>query len=280
MRNAACRPKWRRGLRAFLASSTLAALTMGGTVMVATPAIAAQPSGACSSLNLFIGVRGTSAPGGSVPNSSGNAWQVGGMGDQVQGIANHFKNDYPYNSGEFPTYVESLNYPASVDLGNSIAAGVAKLRAELNYLASCQLTPNIILVGHSQGAAVIDGVLKNPGNLSAKAKQQIKGVALLGDPGHAANMPYSVMNTGNNGTLFLTSTEYKAINNTFRYWGWGQGSQNPNPTWVPRVRDYCFSGDAACTGNLTDRGWYTHTLYPTIHSQVKSWLDYMLTNTN
>ncbi|WP_170285643.1 cutinase family protein [Microbacterium rhizomatis] len=247
---------------------------------MATPASAAQPFSVCSSSNVFIGVRGTGAPGGSVESTTGNAWQIGGMGDQVAGIADHFKNDSPYSEA-WPTYVEALNYPASADLLNSISVGVETLREELNHLGSaCPITPSIILAGHSQGAAVIDGVLKNPELINDRAKQQIKGVALLGDPGHSANMPYSAMNTASNGSMFMLPSEYSTINNTYRFWGWGESSQDPNPSWIPRVRDYCFTGDAACTGNFTDEGWYIHSIYTTVHPQVISWLDYMLTNTN
>ncbi|WDG18078.1 cutinase family protein [Microbacterium sp. Clip185] len=268
----------RRGLRALLAAPLIAALIVGGTLGSASAASAAQPSGVCAGANVFIGVRGTNAPGGSNPSTTGNAWQSGGMGDQVQGLANHFKYDAPYSSA-WPTYVESLNYPASTDLIGSIAAGVQTLRAELNYIGSlCGVfTPNIILAGHSQGAAVISGVLKNPGLLNQRAKQAIRAVALLGDPYHSANMPYSMLNNSNYGTLAMTAGEYNTIYENFRFWGWAQYSENIG--WVSKVRDYCFTGDAACTGNLTDSGWQIHNAYTALTSQITSWMDYMLTNT-
>ena len=249
--------------------------------MGAAPANAAGASGPCD-FAVFIGVRGTGAPGGSNVIHSGRVWASGGMGDQISALAGK------ESAAPYPVYFESLVYPASTDLTNSVAAGSATLINELNYLSTVcgSYAPAVVIAGHSQGASVIESALGNGQwpqgpTLTDRAKSMIKAVTMFGNPGFfpgdVYNAPYSPGGTGlfpRNQVVYNNLTGY-------RFWGWSQGSTIQNPSWQPRIRSYCASGDFFCQNNPGDSNYAIHNSYKTTTmSFADSWIHYMLTSTN
>lgn len=269
----------RRRIAALLAACLLAVTV---STITALPASAAQPAKVCDAGVLFIGVRGTNAPAGSTPSQSGRGWLTGGHGDQIAPLVAKFKTQYPYNS-DWPTYVESLNYAATSDIFGSALDGAQKLVKELNWVAStCTYMPAIVLAGHSQGAMVIHQALTNTynGTISAKAKGAIRAVALMGDPQYRSSMPYFAPNTHPSGTGLYPADpgQITKLANEYSYMGYAQGSTNPNPTLIYKVREYCYTGDAVCQSNNTTSGWQIHSAYSVLADQIFSWMNYQLTD--
>lgn len=247
--------------------------------LVAAPPANAWPTSNVCDFGVFIGVRGTGAPGGSGLAHSNRVWTSGGMGTQVQPIANHIAGR------DMPFYFESLNYPATAaNYSQSVAIGSANLINELNWLANACGTyiPAVVLVGHSQGAHVISDALgggqwPNGPTLSAKAKNIINGVVFLGDPQYwptdSWNAPYSPQGYG----VFQRNLNVSTQLATYRYWGWSQGSSNPNPSWQPKIRSYCAAGDFFCQNNPGDANFTIHNSYKnTTALTAANWLEYRL----
>ena len=206
------------------------------------------------------------------------------MGEQIASLATHFKVAEPYAS-YWPTYVESLNYPASTDVLGSVHAGAISLVQELNWAAECAVAPNIILAGHSQGAMVIEQALgNNPyvGTLTLKARTAIKAAVMYGNPGYRSDHPYIANSPapGGQGLYPDDPGMVQYIADNYQYYGWDAGDTNPSPSWHYKVREYCIGGDAVCQNNLTDSGWQIHNSYPIYNDRVIQWFDSRLASTD
>ena len=123
------------------------------------PADASSTNNLCG-FGIFIGVRGTNAAAGSSLAHGNRVWLSGGFGDQVADL----KSILASSTDPIPYFFESLNYPASGDIGivPSEIAGRTNLVNELNWLSNqCGASlPAVVLAGHSQGALVIEDALQ------------------------------------------------------------------------------------------------------------------------
>lgn len=255
-----------------------AALSAAALVLTAAiPANATLSSSVCGS-TVVIGVRGTGAAAGSGLTHNNRVWTSGGLGDQIDPLrqALYFKGP--------PYFVEALNYPASSFVYNdSLNAGISTLTAELNWLLTqCTYPPAVVLVGHSQGAQVISDTLTWTTNgRNSGVTNMVRAVILYGDPEYAPGKNYDAAGNGTGWGLYSsTSPAYNkdALSN-YRVWGWPQGSTDPNPTWVQKVRSYCISGDFFCQSNPGDSNYAIHNSYAAnFTAQAASFLEYMITS--
>ena len=233
---------------------------------------------------VVIGVRGTNAPKGSSPTPSGHAWHTGGWGDQIVGISDHFMTVPPYNDGEWPTYIESINYPASggIDEPDSVRAGSDQLVAELNYLNSCSVVPAIVIAGHSQGAEVVDEALSETLGLPTRIRNQIKAVALFGDPRWARGWLFDYQSPAGKaqGVFSMGFGMAQTLQDNYKYWGWDIGSSDPNPTTLSKIRSYCSAGDYFCQSNPTSQGMTIHNSYTGKMGAAAAWMSYRLAQPN
>lgn len=140
---------------------TKAALALMTAGLSALPMVANAPQAsatACSSI-IVIGVRGTNEPAGYGAT----------VGPMVSRLMSKFN---PYL-----VYATPLNYPASLNYGQSEPQGVRNLTSYINNIRTYCPATQFILVGHSQGADVVgDAVQAN--SFGGK----VIGVAMTGDP--------------------------------------------------------------------------------------------------
>lgn len=187
------------------------------------------------------------------------------MGDFVTSIANGVGTSAP--DAIQGMYRVSLNYPATATVNlidtsgaylNSRNAGVASLKAELAYYASCAHPPSVTLIGYSQGADVIGTTL---GQVSQSIRSRIQAAVLLGDPGYRPNQPINApgLNPGGIGMFSPSRTDaiQNNLNNMTSY-GWNADTQSMGTRH--HVREYCLEGDAACQNNVVF-GWGIHGQY-------------------
>ncbi|MFF9563835.1 cutinase family protein [Leifsonia sp. NPDC014704] len=249
------------------------------SLVVAAPAEAA-PGTRCGFATV-VGVRGSQEPAGTGTANGGRTYASGGLGPTVNAIIAGVQSD-----PNIPFYVEGLNYPAAIlDPGNqqatnyisSLNIGVTNLSGEVNNLATSCPNTNIVLVGYSQGAHVINNVLAN-GYLTVNAKNHISAVVLVasptfhgGDPWNAPGSP-----TGN-GTFGSSSWPLGAYQRqTYIPPDYHLG-------YLPIVRSYCLSGDQFCQSNYTAAGAAIHGSYATNASIWNAALGFIygwLTNNN
>lgn len=253
--------------------SVISTLVMlGSIILVGAPANAMPTSNLCS-FAVFIGVRGTGAAAGTNLTHNGRVWTTGGHGTQVAPVVTGL-----YNLPDMPFYFESLAYPALPTLGPSIQDGVAKLTAELNYVAqTCPYSP-IVLAGHSQGAAVITQTLTTSLLLSATAKANIRNVVLYGDPYYQRGLITNYPDRANNGALWDPMVQNKVRLADYKYWGWPAGGNSE--AWIYKVREYCNIGDYFCQNNTADSGFVIHNSYAQYANSVTGWIQYSMTDAN
>jgi acetylxylan esterase len=103
---------------------------------------------------------------------------------------------------------EQIIYPATGGntYGSSVQAGVlAVMNQVTNFSTRCPDT-QIVLVGHSQGAQIIDDAMCGGGDpdeqitnttapITATIAARVKAMILMGDPRHAPGAPYNVGNS-------------------------------------------------------------------------------------
>ena len=241
----------RRGGRWRRVFAGLAALTMSGGIAItaAAPAQAAWTSNPCT-YGVVIGVRGTDAAAGSGTQHSGRLYASGGWGPQFDSLMNNI------GASDIPMFRAGLVYPAGgADYFSSVDIGAMNLVNELNYLSTaCGVyAPAVVLLGHSQGAAVVLKALADPvvgaGSLTPAAKAMIRAVIVYGDPQFTVNQPInSVFSESYANGRFggRAQSELDTLANSYRVWWWPQGSSNPNKQWVYRIRSYCLSDDYWC----------------------------------
>jgi hypothetical protein len=96
---------------------------------------------------------------------------------------------------------EALNYPAKMPYSGSIPVGVANMKTAIaKYTTACP-TGKLVLLGYSQGGAVLTDTLcggggpqvgpKTPG-LTAEEGKLIKAAVSMGDPRFVPGAPYDV----------------------------------------------------------------------------------------
>jgi hypothetical protein len=269
--------RWRRLL------AGIAALTMSGGIAItaAAPAHAAWTSNPCD-YGVVIGVRGTDAAPGSGTQHSGRLYASGGWGPQFDSLMNNI------GASDLPMFHAGLVYPAGgADYFSSVDIGAMNLVNELNYLSTlCGVyAPSVVLLGHSQGAAVVLKALADPvvgaGSLTSAARAMIRAVIVYGDPQFTVNQPINSVFSESyaNGRFGGRSQgELDNLANWYRVWWWPQGSSNPNKQWVYRIRSYCLSNDYWCaTGGSMD----VHNSYASnFTGDAWNFIYYMMTSSN
>jgi cutinase len=126
-------------------------------VTVAIPRAAAEP---CSDVEVIF-ARGT-----------GEAPGVGGNGQA-------FVDSLRAQAGGKSVSVYAVNYPASQDYANSIAAGAGDASAHAQSTAADCPNTRILLGGYSQGAAVVDSMTET---MPPEVADHVAAVAVLGNP--------------------------------------------------------------------------------------------------
>jgi len=243
--------------------------------------IAASPASAAGICDfaVFIGVRGTDAPAGGSATHSGRVWSSGGMGPQIDKLVTAYKQL------GYPTYFESLNYPASggVNYGSSVTAGVNNLVAELNWLSTqCSFLPAVIIAGHSQGAQVILDALgwaafPSGPHLTDRAKLMVRAAAVFGDPTYLPNQPYNdpIVHGPHNGIFARNLTVAGWLAQDYSFQGWPMGGNGPGTVY--KIRSWCFSADFFCQANAGDSSFTVHNSYGAFSmTDARNWIDYLL----
>lgn len=260
---------------AVLASgATLLASLAVATGSVVSSASAAQTETTCAPVVLY-GVRGSNEPAGWGRNL-GNTWSTlgvnsyhDGLGAEVRGV----KNYVVAHSGK-TVRVAAVKYPASIISNSSTYfssknQGAQALTNELNALASVCPASETVLVGYSQGAAVIGDVLADvssgyTGNegiskLSATARRNIKAAALEADPDYVRAQLWDAASTPMPRSGFFPTIAAQApslhlfpapIFSTFN--GTARGDKG-------RVLSWCSTGDYFCQSVLTSAGMTVHS---------------------
>jgi cutinase len=126
-------------------------------VTVAIPRAAAEP---CPDVEVIF-ARGT-----------GEAPGVGGNGQA-------FVDSLRAQAGGKSVSVYAVNYPASQDYANSIAAGAGDASAHAQSTAADCPNTRILLGGYSQGAAVVDSMTET---MPPEVADHVAAVAVLGNP--------------------------------------------------------------------------------------------------
>jgi cutinase len=192
-----------RALAGFLGAA-LAATWASIAVTAAIPFAAAEP---CPDVEMIF-ARGT-----------GEAPGVGGNGQA-------FVDSLRAQAGGKSVSVYAVDYPASQDYANSIAAGAGDASAHAQATAANCPNTRILLGGYSQGAAVVDSITET---MPPEVADHVAAVAVLGNPRSA----YSASLAG--GPLPTIS-----------------------PLYAPKTIDLCVQDDPFCSegGN-----WLAHDFY-------------------
>lgn len=149
------------------------------------------------------------------------------------------------------TYTE-LEYPASIEIEDSVSRGVTALIGLLNHAAAETPHRRHVLMGYSQGAWAIGEALlprtertlgRDADELTPQAVARISAVLFFGDPRFTAGEPFNAgtYEPGRQSNAPRRPGELKA--------------------WETRLKSYCAQGDIACQG---DGGTYiAHLAYLT-----------------
>jgi len=174
------------------------------TGSVSNPTAAAQP---CPDVDVVF-ARGTGEPPG-----------LGGTGqafvDALRGLTAGKSLD-----------VYAVNYPASGDFANSLAAGADDASAHVQSTVDNCPNTKVVLGGYSQGAAVVDTI---SGTMPPPVADHVAAVALFGNP----RSTYAASLAG-----FPLPTI--------------------NPLYAPKTTDLCVQDDAICSEGQNP---FSHSLY-------------------
>lgn len=256
-----------------------AMLSAAGIVLASLIAAAPASAAGICDFAVFIGVRGTDAPAGSSPTHGGRVWSSGGMGAQIDKLVT------AYQQLGYPTYFESINYPASgaPNYQSSVTTGVNNLVAELNWLSTqCSYLPAVILAGHSQGAQVILDALgwasfPSGPHLTDQAKLMVRAAAVFGDPTYLPNQPYNdpLVHGPHNGFFPRNLTVAGWLAQDYSFQGWPMGGNGPGTVY--KIRSWCFTGDYFCQADLSDTNYKLHNSYGDFSMiDARNWIDYLL----
>ncbi|MEV6278731.1 cutinase family protein [Nocardia sp. NPDC051832] len=197
--------RWRlvRAFAVLTFTAGIAATSLGTTTALANP---------CTAVDVVV-ARGTAEPG----------WLGAAIGDPLYNALQHA---LPVASTAY-----SVNYPANLGVPSSVSDGTRDLTAHLEHQAARCPDQRFVLVGYSQGAIVVHGVL-GTGNVTSVGgihtlpgwiEPRVAAVLLFGDPN--------------------------------RLTGWGVPG-----TYSWRTGNYCTAGDPVCGagfdwGAHADYGW-------------------------
>jgi cutinase len=182
----------------------LATTWASSAITVAIPSAAAEP---CPDVEVTF-ARGT-----------GEAPGVGGTGQA-------FVDSLRAQTGGKSVSVYAVNYPASEDYANSVAAGAGDASAHVQSTAANCPDTRMVLGGYSQGASVVDSITET---MPPEVADHVAAVAVLGNPKSA-----------HSASLF--------------------GGPLPviSPLYAPKTIDLCVQDDAFCSegGNWIAHGFY------------------------
>ena len=192
-----------RRLAGFLAIA-LATTWASIAVTVGVPSAAAEP---CADVAVVF-ARGTSeAPG------------VGGTGQA-------FIDSLRAQTAGKSVSVYAVDYPATEDFANSIAAGAGDASAHVQSIAAQCPNSKIVLGGYSQGAAVVDSITQT---MPPDVADHVAAVAVLGNP----KSTYAAS---------LAGAPLAAI----------------SPQYAPKTIDLCVQDDPFCSEG---KNWIAHDFY-------------------
>ncbi|KAF2458666.1 Acetylxylan esterase At 0.90 angstrom resolution [Lineolata rhizophorae] len=162
--------------------TTAALLLASGAVAVPSGGLGAR-QGNCPPVHVF-GARETTVPPG-----MGSAGQV----------VNSIVQAHPGATSE------AINYPAAGDnaYGSSVQQGTQAVADQVNSFAQRCPDTELVLVGYSQGAQIMDNAICGGGDpgqgwtntdvlITGSVADQVKAVILMGDPRHTPGLPYNV----------------------------------------------------------------------------------------
>jgi hypothetical protein len=231
------------------AASVLALLAVATVLSPeVSPAHAIDSSDRCG-FDTVIGVRGTNDEPGFGTGVTANVYGPGnyGMGQAVSGVVGFLQAD-----GTLPVHAEALRYPASAYpsqggsdawYNESLNQGVAALRGEIESIAASCPGTDIQLVGYSQGANVVGNVLADPASLSTRAKRQLNGAVLFGDPTYRPGEEWDAAGNGTGHGWFTREAG--------RFNSWSRPSANASSGYVNMVKSYCVTNDLFCQTNTS-----------------------------
>jgi cutinase len=122
--------------------------------------------------------------------------------------------------------VYAVDYPATEDFANSIAAGAGDASAHVQSIAAQCPNSKIVLGGYSQGAAVVDSITQT---MPPDVADHVAAVAVLGNPKSA----YAAS---------LSGAPLPAI----------------SPQYAPKTIDLCVQDDPFCSEG---KNWIAHDFY-------------------
>ncbi|MFZ0833593.1 MAG: cutinase family protein [Mycobacterium sp.] len=182
---------------AFLVAATT--VTAGAAIALSFPS---TTSAACPDVEVVF-ARGTTEPPG-----------VGGVGQA-------FVDSLRSQAGGRSVSVYPVNYPATNDFGNSIAAGARDASGRVESTAASCPNTKMVLGGYSQGAAVVDVIT---GDMPADVADNVAAVAVFGNPSPAGSL-----------SRRLWSGSLPAI----------------GPMYAGKTIDLCMPGDPICTDGVS-----------------------------
>lgn len=225
------RPRGRHTRLALLA--LLAALAASAAMVVpAPPASAGATTTTCAQI-VALAARGTVEPAGTGTGPLGiytygrlEVAQLGhasgGLGT-LEPVINELKA-----TPRIQVRSAGLNYPAWWEESVGLQVGVDRLQLELNALAGQCPYSRTVLLGYSQGAAVIGNLLSNEIRLTLTARNNIAVVTFYGDPGYRREYLFNDPHNTSDGP----GIRYRAA-----------GELN----WIAsRLHSYCYAGDWVC----------------------------------
>jgi len=133
---------------------------------------------------------------------------------------------------------EALVYPAKIPYEGSISVGVTNMKAAIaNYTQSCP-TGKVVILGYSQGAAVLTDTLCGGGGpsigpstpgLTTEEGRLLKAAVGMGDPRFVPGTSYDA---GTNKDMGGVAMRDKAVAQC--------------PTWASKIVSYCDVNDSRC----------------------------------
>ncbi|MCU1471686.1 MAG: cutinase family protein [Glaciihabitans sp.] len=195
------------------ASGMAAAGTQAQTIQSTAQSSSAAPI-RCGTVDLLT-LRGTNSDRGTISKSDKNIYiNQNGYGTPSPGDGYGNNKDPEYrlvktiraSTASPKIFTEAIAYPASGSWPKSVADGLVSLTAELNNLAATCPYTTVILSGHSQGAYIIDELTDSSSNfnkLKATAKNNLMGIALLGDPSYYSGEKIDAAGNGKSDGTFI-----------------------------------------------------------------------------
>ncbi|KAF2404695.1 cutinase [Trichodelitschia bisporula] len=163
----------------------------------------------------------------------------------ISSLSNAIKQAVPGSTSE------ALNYPAKMPYSGSIPVGVTNLKAAIaRYTQQCP-SGKLVLLGYSQGGAVITDTLCGGGGkevgpatpgLTAEEGRLIKAVVSMGDPRFVPGMSYDKGTNKNKGGVAERNR-----------------AAAPCPVWASRMVSYCDANDSRCASGSSLEVHKTYT---------------------